>query len=431
MMLVSTQMKETTRSGIAVAPGLAEARARLSSARSVVALTGAGISAESGVPTFRGAQACGASSGPRTWPRRRPSRATRAWCGSGTRGGARSSRTCSPTPAITRWPASRSACPSSCWPRRTSTACTRGPAAAAWSSCTAASGGCAASGAARSARTARPLTDLPPRCACGALLRPGVVWFGEALPEEALHAAFAAARAADVVLVVGTSSLVYPAAAVPQVAVAAGAFVVEVNPERTPLSEACSVSLRGRAAEVAAAARRGRPVTETAAGVAAPATRLLTCPPTSGRASGWCAMAPAALSNRELLALLLGTGSRTRVRARRGGRPGPAGLRGLAARSVLELERERGLGRAKAARLLAALELGARLASGAAGRGARVPHARRRRALPPAALRRAAGGDVRAAGPRRAPSAQARGRGLGRAASPRAWCTRARCSRRR
>jgi len=95
-----------------------------------------------------------------------------------------------------------------------------------------------------------PLPELPPRCECGALLRPGVVWFGEALPQEALERAFEAARAAEVVLVVGTSSLVYPAAALPQVARAAGAFVIEVNPEATPLSETADVSLRGTAASV-------------------------------------------------------------------------------------------------------------------------------------------------------------------------------------
>jgi NAD-dependent protein deacetylase/lipoamidase len=93
-----------------------------------------------------------------------------------------------------------------------------------------------------------PLPDLPPRCDCGALLRPGVVWFGEALPEEAVAASFAAARAADVVLVVGTSSLVHPAAALPQVARAAGAFVVEINPEPTPLTPRADLSLRGTAA---------------------------------------------------------------------------------------------------------------------------------------------------------------------------------------
>jgi NAD-dependent deacetylase len=93
-----------------------------------------------------------------------------------------------------------------------------------------------------------PLAEVPPRCACGALLRPGVVWFGEALPEKELTASFEAARAADAVLVVGTSSLVYPAAALPQVARAGGAFVIEINPEPTPLTPLADVSLRGTAA---------------------------------------------------------------------------------------------------------------------------------------------------------------------------------------
>jgi len=93
-----------------------------------------------------------------------------------------------------------------------------------------------------------PLAEIPPRCTCGALLRPGVVWFGEALPEEAVTVSFEAARAADVVLVVGTSSLVYPAAALPQAARAAGAFVVEINPEPTPLTPLADLSLRGPAA---------------------------------------------------------------------------------------------------------------------------------------------------------------------------------------
>jgi len=103
-----------------------------------------------------------------------------------------------------------------------------------------------------------PLPELPPRCDCGGLLRPGVVWFGEALPEDALLRAFEAARAAEVVLVVGTSSLVYPAAALPQVARAAGGFVIEVNPEATPLSEVADVSLRGLAASLLPALVEGR-----------------------------------------------------------------------------------------------------------------------------------------------------------------------------
>jgi len=77
----------------------------------------------------------------------------------------------------------------------------------------------------------------PPRCAaCGGRVRPGVVWFGEALPEDAWTRARRAALAARLVIVVGTSGLVQPAAGLPRLARDAGAFVVEVNPERTALS---------------------------------------------------------------------------------------------------------------------------------------------------------------------------------------------------
>ena len=97
-----------------------------------------------------------------------------------------------------------------------------------------------------------------------------------------------------------------------------------------------------------------------------------TCRPRSVRASGWPGCGPAALSNRELLALLVGSGSRAALRRSTWPRTcWAAGLRGLAGRSLAELERERGVGRAKATRLLAALELGARLAS--EGRGPRRP----------------------------------------------------------
>jgi NAD-dependent protein deacetylase/lipoamidase len=95
-----------------------------------------------------------------------------------------------------------------------------------------------------------PLPELPPRCACGAPLRPDVVWFGEALPSDALARAFAAAREAEVVLVVGTSSLVYPAAALPDVARGQGAFVVEVNPDVTPFTPYAAAALRGAASRV-------------------------------------------------------------------------------------------------------------------------------------------------------------------------------------
>jgi NAD-dependent deacetylase len=78
-----------------------------------------------------------------------------------------------------------------------------------------------------------PLVPLPPRCpACGALARPGVVWFGETIPPGAAHAA-QAATACDVFLSVGTSSLVYPAAGLVAEARRHGAFTVEINPDTT------------------------------------------------------------------------------------------------------------------------------------------------------------------------------------------------------
>ncbi|GLC24059.1 SIR2 family NAD-dependent protein deacylase [Roseisolibacter agri] len=90
-----------------------------------------------------------------------------------------------------------------------------------------------------------------PRCdACGALLRPDVVWFGEALDAADLEAAFGAAQRADACLVVGTSALVQPAASVAATAARSGAPLVEVNAEDTPLSSLAAVALRGRAAEL-------------------------------------------------------------------------------------------------------------------------------------------------------------------------------------
>lgn len=95
------------------------------------------------------------------------------------------------------------------------------------------------------------LAPLPPRCAtCGALLRPAVVWFEEPLPMTEFQAAERAARAAELVLVVGTSSLVYPAASIPQTALSAGAYVVEINPERTPLTDFAHEFLQGPAGTV-------------------------------------------------------------------------------------------------------------------------------------------------------------------------------------
>ncbi|SCL26252.1 NAD-dependent deacetylase [Micromonospora pallida] len=91
----------------------------------------------------------------------------------------------------------------------------------------------------------------PPRCArCAADIRPGVVWFGEALPTAALEAAVEAASSCDLLVTVGTSGLVYPAAEIPQVAARLGATVIQVNPEETPLDRVATVNLRGPAARV-------------------------------------------------------------------------------------------------------------------------------------------------------------------------------------
>ena len=91
----------------------------------------------------------------------------------------------------------------------------------------------------------------PPRCPhCGAPLRPDVVWFGEALPGGALAAAERAAGECDLLISIGTSAVVYPAAALPETALAAGATVLEVNRDPTPLTELATWSLRGPAGEL-------------------------------------------------------------------------------------------------------------------------------------------------------------------------------------
>jgi NAD-dependent deacetylase len=90
----------------------------------------------------------------------------------------------------------------------------------------------------------------PPACSCGAPLRPAVVWFGEGLDPERLRRAEAAAADSRVCLVIGTSSVVYPAAALPEIARAAGSYVVEVGPEPTPLTPHVPLSLRGPAGTV-------------------------------------------------------------------------------------------------------------------------------------------------------------------------------------
>lgn len=89
------------------------------------------------------------------------------------------------------------------------------------------------------------LDELPPYCRCGGMLRPGVVWFGEQLPPGAMARAEAAVRAADLLIVAGTSAQVYPAAGLIPMA----KTVIEINPEATAFSDRVALTLRGTSAE--------------------------------------------------------------------------------------------------------------------------------------------------------------------------------------
>ncbi len=90
----------------------------------------------------------------------------------------------------------------------------------------------------------------PPRCECGGIVRPGVVWFGEALPMDVWHSAEAAVSSCDVMLVVGTSAIVYPAAGLVPLAREMSARVIEVNTKQTAMSHSVDVALTGPAAEI-------------------------------------------------------------------------------------------------------------------------------------------------------------------------------------
>jgi NAD-dependent deacetylase len=94
------------------------------------------------------------------------------------------------------------------------------------------------------------LPELPPRCGCGGLLRPGVVWFGEGLPAGVWDNAEKAVSASEILLVVGTSAVVHPAASLAPLAKASGAIVVEINPDETALSAVVDHSIRGTASQV-------------------------------------------------------------------------------------------------------------------------------------------------------------------------------------
>ncbi|HEX8354369.1 MAG TPA: NAD-dependent deacylase [Pyrinomonadaceae bacterium] len=227
---------------------------RLRSARGVFVLTGAGVSAESGVPTFRGG---GQSTVWKGMPFEVISSAGMVksnlllvWEWFDYRRSVL--RSCRPNPAhetLARWQER--------FPRLTlatqnvdglhAEAGSRGVLELHGNAWRARCLDCAG----REDVREKPADVRPPLCrACGGLMRPDVVLFGEMLPEAVWVEAAARAAACDICFVVGTSANVYPAAGLPAAAKEAGAFLVEVNPEETPLSGLCDLTLRGAAGEV-------------------------------------------------------------------------------------------------------------------------------------------------------------------------------------
>ncbi len=88
----------------------------------------------------------------------------------------------------------------------------------------------------------------PPRCeVCGGMLRPGVVWFGESLPENAWQLATEAVKSCDLMICIGTSGLVYPAASLPVLAVQCGAMLIQINIDKTSLDCLAHFNLHGSA----------------------------------------------------------------------------------------------------------------------------------------------------------------------------------------
>jgi NAD-dependent deacetylase len=231
-----------------------ELRERLRGARSVFVLTGAGVSAESGVPTFRGGG--GAA----------------VWKGMPFDVISSASMVRSNLPEVWEWFDYRRGVLEGCRPNPAHEALAGwqkkfdrftlatqnidGLHAEAGSRDVLELHGsirrarCLACGAKEDLRQ-KPSDVRPPACEkCGGHMRPDVVLFGEMLPADVWAEAAEGAAASDVCFVVGTSAIVYPAAGLPLAAKRAGAFLVEVNPEPTPLSDACDVTLRGPAGEV-------------------------------------------------------------------------------------------------------------------------------------------------------------------------------------
>ncbi|HOE16941.1 MAG TPA: NAD-dependent deacylase [Syntrophorhabdaceae bacterium] len=95
-----------------------------------------------------------------------------------------------------------------------------------------------------------PLKSIPPRCECGELLRPDVVWFGESILSDVLQMSYNAMSLCDTLMVVGTSGVVYPVASFPENVKGNGGFVIEVNLEPTPITNVADVSLFGKSGDI-------------------------------------------------------------------------------------------------------------------------------------------------------------------------------------
>lgn len=95
-----------------------------------------------------------------------------------------------------------------------------------------------------------PVKEIPPLCQCGSIMRPDVVWFGEQLSSESVDLASRVARESDVMFVIGTSAVVYPAAALPILTKNSGGLVIEVNLEQTDVTTYADLSLLGRAGDI-------------------------------------------------------------------------------------------------------------------------------------------------------------------------------------
>lgn len=93
-----------------------------------------------------------------------------------------------------------------------------------------------------------PFETLPPKCKCGEILRPDVVWFGEGLPQDVWGEAISHAQTCDVMIIVGTSLVVSPANTLPLYAKQNGAVLIEVNPEKTVMSSEMDLSVREKSA---------------------------------------------------------------------------------------------------------------------------------------------------------------------------------------